>query len=40
MGLKIIDLLHELPFYDDLNVFKMSKHLAGYVRTYKGEIVD
>ena len=40
LGLKIIDLLHELPFYDDLNVFKMSKHLAGYVRTYKGEIVD
>ena len=40
MGLKFIDLLHELPFYDDLNIFKMSKYLAGYVRTYKGEIVD
>ena len=38
-SLKIIDLLHEVPFYDDLNIFKMSKHLAGYERTYKGEIV-
>ena len=28
-GLKNIDLLHELPFYDDLNISKMSTHWCG-----------
>ena len=39
-GLKNIALLHELPFYDELNICKMSKTFGWYVRSYKVEIVD
>ena len=34
-GLKNIVLLHELPFYDDLNIYKMSKTFEWYVRVIK-----
>ena len=39
-GLKNIDLLHELPFYDELNIFEMSKAFGWYARSYKVETVD
>ena len=35
-----IQLLHELPFYDELNVVKNSNAFKGYARSYKVEIVD
>ena len=38
-GLKNIDLLHELPFYDELNIYEMSKAFGVYARSYKVEIV-
>ena len=38
--LKNIDLLHELPFYNELSVLKMSKAFKRYARSYKIEIVD
>ena len=34
-----IDLLHELPFYDELSVVEISKAFKGYARSYKIEIV-
>ena len=37
--LKNIDLLHELPLYNDLNIEKISKVLIGYARSYT-EITD
>ena len=33
-------LLHELLFYDELNIYKMSKALEWYARSCKVEIVD
>ena len=35
-----IELLHELPFYDELSVTEVSKTFKRYVRSYKVEIVD
>ena len=35
-----IELLHELPFYHELNVVKSSNAFSGYARSYKVEIVD
>ena len=35
-----IDLLHELPFYDNVSVVEISKALKEYARNYKMEIVD
>ena len=32
------ELLHKLPFYDELNVVKISKTFKGYARSYKIEI--
>ena len=34
------ELLHELPFYDELSVLKKSKAFKGYARSYKVEILD
>ena len=34
-----IELLHELPFYDELNVVKKSNAFKGYARSYKVEII-
>ena len=38
--LKNIDLLAELPFYDQLNIIKTDKAFSGYARSYRIEIVD
>ena len=38
--LKNIDLLPELPFYDQLNIIKTDQAFKGYARSYKVEIVD
>ena len=35
-----IELLHELPFYDELNIKEISKAFRRYVKIYKVEIVD
>ena len=34
-GLKNIDLLHELPFYDELNIKQISKHFGGMQEVIK-----
>ena len=39
-GLKNIDLLPELPFYDQLNIIKTDQAFSGYAMSYKVEIVD
>ena len=38
--LKNIDLLHELPFYDELNIVKISEAFKRYATSYKIEIID
>ena len=35
-----IELLHELPFYDELSITEFSKAFKRYARSYKVEIVD
>ena len=35
-----IELFHELPFYDELSITKVSKAFKRYARSYKVEIVD
>ena len=35
-----IELLHELPFYDELSVLEISKVFRKYPRSYKVEIID
>ena len=35
-----IELLHELPFYDELSVAKKSNAFKGYARSYKVEIIE
>ena len=35
-----IELLYELPFYDELSIIEMSKAFKKYARNYKVEIVD
>ena len=35
-----IELLHELPFYDELSVVKKSNAFKGYTRSYKVEIIE
>ena len=37
--LKNIDLLAELPFYDQLNIIKTDQAFSGYATSYKVEIV-
>ena len=37
--LKNIDLLSELPFYEDLNVIKINLAFRGYAMSYKVELV-
>ena len=39
-ALKNIDLLHEFPFYNELNIYKTLKVFGWYARTYKVKIVD
>ena len=38
--LKNIDLLAELPFYDQLNIIRTEHAFSGYAMSYKLEIVD
>ena len=38
--LKNIDLLSELPFYDQLNIVKTDQAFSGYAMSYQVEIVD
>ena len=38
--LKNVDLLAELPFYDQLNIIKTDQVFKGYARSYKIEIVE
>ena len=38
--LKNIDLLAELPFYDQLNIIRTEHEFSGYEMSYKVEIVD
>ena len=35
-----VELLHELPRYDELNVIKSSNAFKGYVRSYRVEITE
>ena len=35
-----IELLHELPFYDELSAVEISEALKRYARSYKIEIID
>ena len=35
-----VELLHELPFYDELNVVEISKAFKGYSRSYKVEVIE
>ena len=35
-----IELLHELPFYDELSVLEISKAFKRYARSYKIETID
>ena len=39
-GLKSIDLLYKLSFYDELNIYQMSKPFGWYARSYKAKIMD
>ena len=36
--LRKIDLLHDIPFYDELSAVEISKAYNGYASTYKIEI--
>ena len=38
--LKKIDLLSELPFYEELNVIKTNHEFRGYAMSYKVELVE
>ena len=38
--LKHVDLLAELPFYDQLNIIRTEHAFSGYAMSYKVEIVD
>ena len=38
--LKSIDLVAELPFYDQLNIIKTDQAFSGYAASYKVKIVD
>ena len=39
-GLESIDLLSELPFYEELNVIKTNHAFRGYAMSYKVEIIE
>ena len=35
-----IDLLHELPFYDELSIKQISEAFKRYAKSYKIEVID
>ena len=39
-GLKNLDLLSELPFYEELNVIKINHAFRGYAMSYKVEKIE
>ena len=39
-GLKNIELLHDLSFHDELNIYEMSKSFGRYARYFKAELID
>ena len=39
-GLKNIDLLSELPFYEEFNVIKLDCAFKGYAMSYKVEVFE
>ena len=38
--LKNVDLLAELPFFDQLDIIKTDQAFKGYARSYKVEVVE
>ena len=40
LHLSNIELLHDVPFYNELSVVEISKTFKGYARSYKVEIID
>ena len=38
--MKNYELLHELPFYDDINISRKERTFRGYAETYKVEIIN
>ena len=38
--LSIYELLRELRFYDDINIFRKERAFRGYAETYKVEIIN
>ena len=38
--LRNFELLHELPFYDDINISRKERAFRGYAETYKVEIIN
>ena len=38
--LKNYELLHELPFYDDINISRKERAFRGYAETYNVEIIN
>ena len=38
--MKNYELLHELPFYDDINISRKERVFRGFVETYKVEIIN
>ena len=35
-----IDMLRELPFYDELSIVKVSKTFKGYARSYSIDVIE
>ena len=38
--LRKLELLRELPFYDDISISRKERSFRGYVETYKVEVID
>ena len=38
--LKSIDLLSELPFYEELSIIKINHAFKGYASSYKVEVIE
>ena len=38
--MKSYELLHELPFYDDINISRKERVFRGYAETYKVEVIN
>ena len=38
--MKNYELLHELPFYNDINISRKERTFRGYAETYKVEVIN